>query len=344
MTQSNTSNFFSRFTHTAAAPTVAPASRIRRLVGVALVGTLGLLGPGAASAQNAITISLEDSRGNALTDELTVGRSLYVTVDGGVPGTDYRLSLINGNNVVADEATATAPAAGTEFTERLFFKSNIWTVGCQPGGPALPGGPGDVFGPFPNLEDASAALDGMTLWLELEEWVGSLTGGGSWQLVSTQSITMKDPEEAIYYWSDQYGYEKCMFLKDEDIYLSVYKGNLEDFSDSRVFMLKPPGEHKDWIVDFDFPEVRGVIGCTITSTDGCTYDNGSDEDLPNTVTIPMVGKLPESGNFIALIRGSDLQGSVRYACDRATEGQVWIEDQPDLGESAEGWGCPPCPD
>ena len=296
-------------------------------------------------------IELEDSRGNALTDELTVGRGLGITVEQATPGASYRFELITANGEVVDEIEVQAGPEGLVPKARLFPRSNIqgdgWTDPV--------GSPGEILGPYSNLSEASAELDGLTLWLSAEVKLEDPAGPGSWSTILFDPITMREPQEATYYWSTSRGDEDCFAHTGEPVYLSVYNAHLEDFEYSQVFMIEVPEDKEawqDWNGDeVDAPEfilVRHREGCQLGPDEDCFYDNGSFEHLPKTVTIAMAGLLPASGEFLAVVRPSDSEGNSNegrrlFPCDRATEGALFIKEKPiDKTDAHEGWGCPPC--
>ena len=303
-------------------------------------------------------LELQDSRGNVLTDELTIGRSLYVSGELAEPGATYRFTLATPSGETVDQRKTTAGPNGLIEKNSLFYKSNIGTVGCLPqGNGTVVGTPSDVLGPFDSLSEAVAELDGLTLWFSAELRVEDPTGGPDfWAPILAQPISMKAPLEAIYYWSSASGEAKCFASVGEALYLSVYKGYLEEFDFSRVFMIKKPGDKAAWNswdgnpeTAPEFHEMRNREGCFLSKDESCLFENGSFETLPNTATIQVQGLLPPHGQYLAVVRPASANGETahygwtRNACDRSTESTLYIDELPQLTEAQEGWGCPPCP-
>ncbi|MEM6794339.1 MAG: hypothetical protein AAF725_10170, partial [Acidobacteriota bacterium] len=211
------------------------------------------------------------------------------------------------------------------------------------------GSPGSPpYGPFDNLQDASLVIDGLVLFLTVEEQiVDPGTGSITWGWVFSSSFELAEPATSEYFFSDALGAEQCQFGNSEQVYLSVYNGNLDSFLQSRVYLLTPP-DQDNWGPDIqtDFDDVRTLDGCVPDLLNDCKVgEDGTPTDIPMITTVPLPGDLPFHGQFVALIR--DKQGfkqSIRYSCDRVTDGLLKIGDGgPQQQQSNEGWGCPPCP-
>lgn len=289
----------------------------------------------AAMPGQAQTLIVNDSRGSMTADTLTVGFDLWAGIQGGLPNTDYRLILEDEVGAQVAALDITTDGQGDAPLVQLWNRSGVW--GCeQELGP--PWTPGDYA--YGSIGEASQDLDGRIFDLKLYTVNPS-------NLVVGKVIPLEAPRQAIYYWSDRGGDAKCVFESDERIYLSVYKGYLEDFTDSRVFMVHAPVNKIDWSVWMEFVDVRVKPDCN-NLFEVCGYPTGTlSETVPSTVTAELEGMAPFQGKFLALIR--DANGSTektRLLCDRSVE-SVLVRGQADwdieLADNEDGWGCPPCP-
>lgn len=292
---------------------------------------------GVAAAQPApqgapadLEVVLHDSRGPMHGTTLVVGRDLRVGLSGARPEHLYRFIVLDEAGGRVAERVARTDAAGVLEPVEVWDRTGI--VGCN-----SPPKSWHEY-PFANYAQATAALGGRTFELvvvdpQIRPPVVSLPLG------------IQEPEEAIYYWSDDKGNTKCLFETAEPVYLTVFHGHLEAWdANSRVFMLEAPPSKDLWQDGMSFKEVRLQPDCQ-GGIDVCAYPQGTIEPIPQQSTIELQGILPDEGGFLAIIRRPDgLLETQRYACDRATESVMYIKNQPvDLNDSDDGWGCPPCP-
>lgn len=303
---------------------------VRRSCLTFIVSNLLLLfGPTSLSAQQVPQLVLADSRGPMADDTLIIGRDLRVGLAGGRADHRYRFRLQDETGAIVAEDFGKTNAVGSIDAFELWDKTGL--QGCWPSKPKSP----HQYG---SLSEVSAALDGSVFKLTVFDLQAKST-------VTSSPISLRETQEAIYYWSDAAGNAKCIFEQRERIYLSVFKGDLETWdTESRVFMFEKPVKKEDWEVGMSFVDVRKRVGCD-PNQETCDYPLGSIEKLPQTSTVEIEGIAPLEGAFLAIIRPAEgWKDTLRHACDRVTESVMYIHSMPvDLNDNEDGWGCPPCP-
>lgn len=289
--------------------------------------------PAVSSAQGLPQLVLEDSRGNLLTREATIGLSLLVGLEDGIANHSYEVQLLDGTGSLVASVTAMTDTAGSFAPQELWHSVGIYS--CGPGGGDAVFQVPDAY-QFPNLEEASVALDGQYFSLVATDTEIDVE-------VVDQAFWLASPNEAEYYWSDALGNFKCFFETDEDLYLSVFKGETESWQyNSRVYMFEKPAAG-DWVVGMSFVDARSKSMCD-PDIENCDLTEGTETYLPSTKTVLVDGDLPDSGEFLAIIRPVNGWDELnRHGCDRVTENSMFIGQEPDLLEDNDGWGCPPCP-
>lgn len=295
------------------------------LLACPVVAAPGVIAPQASPP----TLVLEDSRGPMEGTTLIIGRDLKVGLSHAVPGRRYQFIVYDEGGDGIAYAMASADKAGTIDPIEVWNRTGV--DGCNK--PVKH--PSDIH--FNNVAQAGAALNGRTFQL-------AVVDPQTHRTIRSTPIRLEETSDAVYYWSDAKGKAKCFFYAGEPVYLSVFNGDTEMWSEnSRVFMFSAPVDKDGWEVGATFEDVRLQPNCD--DEEACVLPEGTVEPLPQLSTVPLKGVLPKEGGFLAIIRPADgSKEQVRLECDRVTESIMYVHSQPvDVDDSDDGWGCPACP-
>lgn len=171
-------------------------------------------------------VILDDSRGDMVGTTLVIGRDLRGRVEGGAPDTLYQLTLLDETGAVVARQVVSSDADGNSDVVQVWDRSGITGCNAEFNPSAFPGSLA-----YNNVEEAGLDLDGRTFTLRASEV-------GAAEAFAWIDVHLQEPEQAIYYWSDAHGRAACRFERNDPVFLSVFKGHLEAWQVSRVFMLR----------------------------------------------------------------------------------------------------------
>lgn len=283
---------------------------------------------------------------------LRIGENLAVGVSDAPAGHRYRLAVLDEAGATIVYRNVKTNALGNLDAKGLWLQNGV--DDCEP--PDFSKGPIFAGGGYLSFEGYAEAAETLRDRFFLVVLIDRTTG--NWQ--AGELFQVRDRHDPLYYFSNHAGEHCRYFEEDQPVYLSVYR-SLNGFDDIRsVFLIDKPLEKKAaegdqvWKVGYDFEDAREDSpcndpgGCPLFPA-GSPLDSNKFPTLPETTTTHLGGSpLDEvvSGEYIAVLRLAESDDSERLACDQATIWPVRLckgNTPCDLTDSADTWGCPPCP-